>query len=184
MPFENVVAETSDTVGTGAYTFTGAVFNSRTLAAALTDGLEYGYRCAYADGTTPGFEVGTGIWTASGGTLARTNIENSSNAGAAVSWVASELVVEITLTAAQLAIFAQKTRVDSSDAGVYGTLVGLINGSNMLYTTTQAYAAGTLVVNWNGQIQSTFTETDPVAGQFTLPFAPGSGYIMAQYETP
>ena len=75
------VKETTSTVGTGTYALSGAVAgfqsfgvigNANTTYYAITDGTDW--------------EVGIGTYTASGTTLSRDTILESSNAGSAVNW--------------------------------------------------------------------------------------------------
>jgi hypothetical protein len=75
------VKETTTTTGTGTYTLNGAVTGFQSFAA-----IGDGNQCIYAvtDGTD--WEVGIGTYTASGTTLARTSIVESSNSDAAVNW--------------------------------------------------------------------------------------------------
>lgn len=98
-----------------------------------------------------------------------------------------------TISAIPLSIFdndlpaAATNYIDSSDGGgVYGTLTGLVNGSNTSYTVSQAnYTAGKLKVWWQGQLQSgsEITETTPGSGIFTLSFAPSTGtVVMVDYD--
>ena len=77
------VKETSSTTGTGTYTLAGAVTGFESFAS-VGDGNTTYYVCT--DGTD--FEVGIGTYTASGTTLARTTILQSSNSDAAVNWSA------------------------------------------------------------------------------------------------
>lgn len=99
MAFANIVAETTNTQGTGSYTPTGALFNTRTLEALVT-GQEYGYRVYYADGKQPGVEVGRGIYD--GAQLGREVIEYSSNNDQLVNWNKNIKIIEIVLTVGQL----------------------------------------------------------------------------------
>lgn len=75
------VKETSTTTGTGAYTLAGAVTGFQSFAA-IGDGNTCQY-CA-TDGTN--WETGIGTYTASGTTLSRDVVLESSNSGAAVNW--------------------------------------------------------------------------------------------------
>ncbi len=92
MAFYNGVYETSTTTGTGTYTLAGAfVASGATVSAyqtfaAVGDGNQCYYRAQ--DNENGGWEYGVGTYTASGTTLARTTILGSSNANAAVSWIA------------------------------------------------------------------------------------------------
>lgn len=85
------VKETSTTTGTGSYSLAGAVSGFRAFSSvcANTDTVYY----AAVGGTD--WEVGLGTW-ATGNTLARTTILASSNAGAAVDWIAGTREVFLT----------------------------------------------------------------------------------------
>ena len=75
------VKETTTTTGTGTYTLAGAETGFESFSAIGNGNTTY-YCCT--DGTD--FEVGIGTYTASGTTLARTTILQSSNSDAAVNW--------------------------------------------------------------------------------------------------
>lgn len=75
------VKETTTTTGTATYTLAGAATGFESFAS-IGDGNTTYYACT--DGTD--FEVGIGTYTASGTTLARTTILQSSNSDSAVSW--------------------------------------------------------------------------------------------------
>lgn len=84
-------------------------------------------------------------------------------------------------------------QIDQTPAGAgmtYGTLAGLVNGSNKRYTTSAgSYISGQLEVERNGVGQSqgsdlTWVETDPSAGTFDFNTAPLSGdHIKVRYNT-
>lgn len=78
--FKDRVQETTTTSGTGTVTLAGAVTNFQTFAA-IGDGNTTYY--TITNGTN--WEVGIGIYTASGTTLSRDTILESSNAGSAIS---------------------------------------------------------------------------------------------------
>ena len=75
------VKETTATSGAGTYTLAGASTGFESFAS-VGDGNTTYYCCT--DGTN--FEIGIGTYTASGTTLARTTILQSSNSEIAVSW--------------------------------------------------------------------------------------------------
>jgi hypothetical protein len=75
------VRETTNTTGTGTYTLAGAVGGFESFASVGNSNTTY-YVCT--DDTD--FEVGIGTYTASGTTLARTTILESSNSDNAVDW--------------------------------------------------------------------------------------------------
>lgn len=88
------VKETTTTTGTGTYTLAGAVTGFESFAS-VGDGNTTYYCCT--DGTD--FEVGIGTYTASGTTLARTTILQSSNSDAAVNWTSGTRTIFVTMPA-------------------------------------------------------------------------------------
>lgn len=90
------VRETTTTTGTGSITLAGAVAGFRAFGdvAANTDTVYY----AIEHRTAAEWEVGLGTW-ATGGTLARTTVLASSNAGAAVNFTAGTKDVRLTAPA-------------------------------------------------------------------------------------
>ena len=91
------VKETSTTTGTGTYTLAGAVTGFEAFSS-VGDGNTTYYACT--DGTD--FEVGIGTYTASGTTLARTTILQSSNSDSAVDWGAGTKTLFCTLPAEKM----------------------------------------------------------------------------------
>ncbi|OAK61699.1 hypothetical protein A3K87_20650 [Variovorax paradoxus] len=101
------VYETSTTTGTGSYTLAGPISGYRAFSAVCANGDTV--RCYVeevdANGVpNGGWEVGIYTW-GTGGVLARTTIEASSNAGAAVSWSAGTRRIGLGVTASKLASF-------------------------------------------------------------------------------
>jgi len=88
------VKETSTTTGTGTYTLNGAVTGFEAFSE-IGDGNTTYYACT--DGTD--FEVGIGTYTASGTTLARTTILQSTNSDNAVNWTSGSRTLFCTLPA-------------------------------------------------------------------------------------
>lgn len=98
------VYETSTTTGTGSYTLAGAITGYRAFSAVCANGDTV--RCFVeevdASGVpNGGWEVGIYTW-GTGGVLARTTIEASSNANAAVSWAAGTRRIGLGVTASRL----------------------------------------------------------------------------------
>lgn len=54
-------------------------------------------------------------------------------------------------------------------------LTSQVDGSTSTFTTTVAYTAGTLVVRWNGQVQSLSDVTEATSTTFSLSLTPESG---------
>jgi hypothetical protein len=91
------VKETTTTTGTGTYTLAGAVGGFEAFSE-VGNGNTTFYCCT--DGTD--FEIGVGTYTASGTTLARTTILQSSNSDSAVNWTAGTRTVFCTLPAEKI----------------------------------------------------------------------------------
>jgi hypothetical protein len=121
------VKETTATTGTGTYTLAGAVGGFESFASIGNANTTY-YACT--DGTD--FEVGIGTYTASGTTLARTTILQSSNSDAAVSWSAGTKTIFCTLPAEKMSL------LDAS-----GNLVAA-NASNLTNLNASSLSTGTV----------------------------------------
>ncbi|MFM9922758.1 hypothetical protein VLK31_07190 [Variovorax sp. H27-G14] len=102
------VYETSTTTGTGSYTLAGAITGYRAFSSvcANADTVRCFVEDVDANGVpNGGWEVGFYTW-GTGGVLARTTVEASSNAGAAVSWAAGTRRIGLGVTASKLASLA------------------------------------------------------------------------------
>jgi len=88
------IKERTTTTGTGDYTLTGAVAGFESFATIGNGNTTY-----YAVTDNVDFEIGIGTYTASGTTLARTTILQSSNGDAAVNWGAGSRNVFCTIPA-------------------------------------------------------------------------------------
>ena len=100
----DLVQVSTATTGTGTITLGSAVAHFRG-SSALTDGATYDYRIS--DGASD-YEIGSGVYTASGTTLTRVPLY-SSNADAAVSLSGQATVTITALSASLLAISAPQT---------------------------------------------------------------------------
>lgn len=92
------VRETSTTTGTGALTLAGAVAGFRTFGSVMANADTAFYVVANRDAAE--WEVGLGTWN-TGGTLTRSTVLSSSNAGALVNFSAGTKDVHLTLPAAR-----------------------------------------------------------------------------------
>ena len=119
------VQETTTTTGTGSYTLAGAKDGFQSFAA-VGDGNTTYYACT--DGTD--YEVGIGTYTASGTTLARTTIIESSNSDAAVSWSAGSKDIFVTLPASKAVVLDASGNATFAGIDVTGniTVSGTVDG--------------------------------------------------------
>lgn len=93
------VQETTTTTGTGTLTLAGAVTGYQAFSDAVNDGDRVSYMIT--DGTA--WEVGDGVYTLSGTTLTRENVDSSSNTGALVNFSAGTKNVYIVMAAMNIA---------------------------------------------------------------------------------
>jgi hypothetical protein len=108
------VKETTATTGTGTLTLAGAVAGFQSFTSVLSDGDTTYY--AIFESSTGAFEVGLGTFTASGTTLARTTILESSNTGSAINLTAGAADVFITQPA-EKAVYLDASNDVTSAAG-------------------------------------------------------------------
>ena len=148
----NRVKETTETTGTGTYTLEGATGNFQGFTA-VGDGNTCYYCCT--DGTQ--FEIGIGTFTASGTTLARTTILNSTNSNNAINWSSGEKDIFVTLPSSKL-VFEDASNnvavgnnitvggtVDGRDLATDGTKLDGIEASADVTDATNVTAAGALM---------------------------------------
>lgn len=140
------VKETTVTTGTGTYTLDGAVTGFESFGEVGDANTTY-YACS--NGTD--FEIGIGTYTASGTTLARTTILQSSNADAAVNWTAGTKTIFCTLPAEKMVFedasgnVAVAGTVDGRDIATDGTKLDGIEASADVTDATNVAAAGALM---------------------------------------
>lgn len=108
------VQETTTTTGTSTYTLAGAKTGFQSFAN-IGDGNDTYYCCT--DGSD--YEVGVGTYTASGTTLSRTTILDSTNGGSAVNWSAGSRDIFCTMPADKV-VFEDS----SNNVAVAGTVDG------------------------------------------------------------
>lgn len=129
------VRETTNTTGTGTYTLAGAVTGFQSFSVIGNGNTTY---YAVTDGTN--WEVGLGTYTASGTTLARTTILESSNSGSAVNWGAGAKDIFVTYPAERsVYLNGAGSAVDVLDVGTLGVSTANISTANItagVVTTT------------------------------------------------
>jgi len=116
------VKETTSTAGTGTYSLAGAVVGFETFASVGNGNTTY-YGCS--DGVD--FEVGIGTYTASGTTLARTTILQSSNSDSAVNWGSGTRTIFCTLPAEKMSFLDASGNVVAAN----GSALTALNASNL-----------------------------------------------------
>ena len=131
------VKETPTTTGTGTYTLGGAATGFESFAAVGNGNTTY-YCCT--DGTN--FEVGIGTYTASGTTLARTTILQSSNSDSAVNWTSGTRDIFVTQPA-EKAVFLNASDHLETEGGVIALKNGGTQSEVRLYceSSNAHYAA-------------------------------------------
>lgn len=117
------VKETTTTTGDGTITLGGAVTGFQTFTSVLSNG-DTTYYCI-TDGTN--FEVGEGTFTASGTTLSRDEVLESSNSGNKVDWGAGTKDVFITQPAEKAVYLDFSGNIDAANASNLTNL----NASNL-----------------------------------------------------
>ena len=113
------VQETTTTTGTGTYTLAGAKAGFQSFGA-VGDGNTTYYACT--DGTD--YEVGIGTYTATGTTLARTTIIESSNSDLAVSWGAGSKDIFVTSPADKTLLVGRNLYVDNPSSATMPSATG------------------------------------------------------------
>ena len=170
------VRETSTTSGTGTITLAGAVAGFQSFSV-IGDGNTTYY--AIVDPQTGDWEVGIGIYTASGTTLSRDTVLESSNSGNLVNFVTNPKDVFVTYPA-ERAIYtdAAGTAITPATASVLGVASGgtgqssytdgqlLIGNStgNTLAKATLTAGTGISITNGNGSITVAATNNGDVVG--------------------
>ena len=131
------IKETTTTTGTGTYTLGGAATGFESFAVIGNSNTTY-YCCT--DGTD--FEVGIGTYTASGTTLARTTILQSSNSDSAVNWTSGTRDIFCTQPA-EKAVFLNASDHLETEGGVIALKNGGTQSEVRLYceSSNAHYAA-------------------------------------------
>ena len=147
---DRVQETTSNAAGTsGSYTLDGAKAGFQSFAA-VGDGNTTYYACT--DGTD--YEVGIGTYTASGTTLARTTIIESSNSNAAVNWGSTTKDIFVTLPASK-AIFEDAS--NNISVGNNITVGGTVDGVDIASRDSVLSSTTTTANNAMPKTGGTFT---------------------------
>ena len=142
--------------GTGTYTLSGTFTGFQTF----TDGVGDGNTTYYAAIQDANFEIGIGTYTASGATLARTTILQSSNSDNAVSWSSATPTIFTTYP-------ADKAVFKDASGNINGTFVGNITGNvtgNTSGTAATVTGAAQTNITSVGTLSSLTTSGDITVG--------------------
>lgn len=169
--FVNLVAGTSDTTGTGAYSVDGSVTRRRPLTD-LTDATQYAFLAEMGSD----YELFLGTYTASGTTISRDSILESSNSDAAVNWGAGTKTLSVVATAAMLTALATNHTAVVDDSG--GAVVAFDHD-----TSTELTDGSSLLARWknNGTLKASFDKDGHLvcADQYFLDL--GAGFVVFNY---
>lgn len=153
------VKETTTTTGTGTITLAGASTGFQSFAAIGNGNTTY-----YAIKSGNNYEVGLGTYTASGTTLSRDTVLESSNSGSAIT-LAGTSDVFCTYPAEKAVV------QDSANDGISPQF----NATNGIYTNKNEVATNyTIATNHNGMSAGPIT----VASGITVTVASGSTWVV------
>ncbi len=148
------IKETTTTTGTGTYTLAGAANGGYETFANIGNANKTYYACT--DGTN--WEVGLGTYTASGTTLSRDEIIESSNSNNAVSWGSGTKDIFVTLPSSKALVMDNNDdfNIASGDAIMFGAGTSFANMSLSINGSTGALGLsepsfGTSVLNLTAQ---------------------------------
>lgn len=148
------IKETTTTTGTGTYTLAGAATGGYNTFSEIGNANKTYYACT--DGTN--WEVGLGTYTASGTTLSRDEIIESSNSNNAVSWGSGTKDIFVTLPSSKALVMDNNDdfNIASGDAIMFGAGTSFANMSLSINGSTGALGLsepsfGTSVLNLTAQ---------------------------------
>jgi hypothetical protein len=145
------IKETTTTTGTGTYTLAGAAIGGYNTFAEIGTGNTTYYACT--DGTD--WEVGLGTYTASGTTLSRDQIIESSNSNSAVNWGSGTKDIFVTLPSSKALVMD-----DNDEFNVNG-------GDAIRFGADQASSFSRMSLSINGSVGA-LGMSEPSSGNSTL----------------
>ena len=140
------VKETMITTGTGTLTLTGAVEGFQSFSS-IGDGNTTFYSVVHQDAAVGEWEVGVGTYTASGTTLARTTVLQSSNGGAAVNFSAGSKDVFVTYPSDKAVAVSGSPNFATVSATSLNAGTLTVGGKNVATSSTVATLSATMATS-------------------------------------
>lgn len=140
------VKETTTTTGTGTLTLAGAVEGFQSFSA-IGDGNTTFYSVVHQDGAVGEWEVGIGTYTASGTTLARTTVLQSSNGDAAVNFSAGSKDVFVTYPSDKAVAVSGSPNFATVSATSLNAGTLTVGGENVATSSTVATLSATMATS-------------------------------------
>ena len=140
------VKETTTTTGTGTLTLTGAVEGFQSFSS-IGDGNTTFYSVVHPDAAVGEWEVGVGTYTASGTTLARTTVLQSSNGGAAVNFSAGSKDVFVTYPSDKAVAVSGSPNFATVSATSLNAGTLTVGGENVATSSTVATLSATMATS-------------------------------------
>jgi len=140
------VKETTTTTGTGTLTLAGAVAGFQSFSA-VGDGNTTFYSVVHQDAAVGEWEVGIGTYTASGTTLARTTVLQSSNGGAAVNFSAGSKDVFVTYPSDKAVAVSGSPNFATVSATSLNAGTLTVGGENVATSSTVATLSATMATS-------------------------------------
>tara|TARA_Y100001938_G_scaffold140041_1_gene207700 strand:- start:1280 stop:2170 length:891 start_codon:yes stop_codon:yes gene_type:complete len=140
------VKETTTTTGTGTLTLAGAVAGFQSFSAIGNANTTY-YAAVHQNAGTPEWEVGIGTYTASGTTLARTTVLQSSNGGSAVDFSAGTKDVFVTYPSDKAVAVSGSPNFATVSATSLNAGTLTVDGENVATSSTVATLSATMATS-------------------------------------
>jgi len=140
------VKETTTTTGTGTLTLAGAVAGFQSFSS-IGDGNTTFYSVVHQDAAVGEWEVGVGTYTASGTTLARTTVLQSSNGGAAVNFSAGSKDVFVTYPSDKAVAVSGSPNFATVSATSLNAGTLTVGGENVATSSTVATLSATMATS-------------------------------------
>ncbi len=140
------VKETTTTTGTGTLTLSGAVAGFQSFSS-IGDGNTTFYSVVHQDAAVGEWEVGVGTYTASGTTLARTTVLQSSNGGAAVNFSAGSKDVFVTYPSDKAVAVSGSPNFATVSATSLNAGTLTVGGENVATSSTVATLSATMATS-------------------------------------